>query len=220
MTVRRRRWPFARWRPLANPFVLHRPVALVVRADPALSVQTLIEAARPSTERLHLRNLFMEGRRYYVQPRATGFRLTSDTRQVWGGRRRRTGVAAAVFGEVSTLEGDESITAIRLTTRIHAPYILSSFLIPAFIGSIIASLPWATPVRALLIALLFALSWFGHWVNAALQVSEMIYFVRKALEHFPPVEVGTLPASVPHVVNKPRDDFRTEWQKFYDEHAG
>ncbi len=71
MTVRRRRWPFARWRPLANPFVLHRPVALVVRADPALSVQTLIEAARPSTERLHLRNLFMR----YTPDWLTGWML-------------------------------------------------------------------------------------------------------------------------------------------------
>ncbi len=217
-----RRWPFARRRrrPLVNPFVLQRPVALVVRADPNESLHTLVEASRPSAERLHLRNLFMEGRRYYVQPRPNGFRLTSDTHQFWGSRRQRTGVAAAVFGEISTLEGDDSITSIRLTTRVHAPYILSAFLIPAFIGSIIASLPWETPIRITLIVTLFLLSWFGHWVNAALQASEMIYFVRCALEHFPPVEIGTLTASVPHVVNKPREDFRTEWQKFYDEHAG
>jgi len=71
-----------------------------------------------------------------------------------------------------------------------------------------------------LIVVLFGLSWFGHWVNAALQVSEMIYFVRRALEDLPPVEVAELGANVPHVVNKPRDDFRAEWQKFYDEHAG
>lgn len=205
------------WR---NPLALHRPVALVVRADPALCVQTLIEAARPSTQRLHLRNVFMEGRRYYIQPRPAGFRLTSDTRVFWGSRRRRTGVAAAVFGAVSPLEGDDTITAIRLTARVHAPYIVSSLLIPAFIGSIMIYMPWDAAVRVALIVALFLLSWFGHWVNAALQVSEMIYFVRRALEHFPPVEVGVLASSVPHVVNKPREDFRAEWQKFYDEHVG
>jgi hypothetical protein len=205
------------WR---SPFALHPPVAVVVRADPAECVQTLIDAARPSTQRLHLRNVFMDGRRYYIQPRPAGFRITSDTRVFWGSRRRRTGVAAAVFGAVSTLEGDESITAIRLTARIHAPYIVSSLLIPAFIGSIIVYMPWDAAVRAALIAALFALSWFGHWVDAALQVNEMIYFVRKALEHLPPAEVGSLAASVPHVVNKPREDFRAEWQKFYDEQIG
>jgi len=209
---------FRFWR---NPFVLHTPVAMVVRADPAQTMQLLLEAARPSTERLHLRNLFMDGRRYYVQPRSGGFRITSDTRQFWSSsKRNRTGVASALFGEVSTLEGNDEITSIRLTTRIHAPYIVGSFFIPAFISTIIASMPWEIPVRVVLIVVLFGLSWFGHWVNAALQVSEMIYFVRRALEDLPPVEVAELDANVPHVVNKPRDDFRAEWQKFYDEHAG
>lgn len=207
---------FRLWR---SPFVLHRPVALVVRADPAQCVQTLIEAARPSTERLHLRSVFMEGRRYYIQARPNGFRITSDTRQFWGSRRRRTGVAAAVFGAVSTLEGDGSVTVMRLTTRVHVPYLISAFLIPGFIGSILLNIPWEIAVRLTVIAALFLLSWFGHWVNAALQANEMIYFVRKAMEDLPPVEVGELAASVPHVVNKPRDDFRAAWQKFYDEHA-
>lgn len=211
--LRRARW----WR---NLFILHPPVALVVRAAPTLTLQTLIDAARPSTERLHLRNLFLDGRRYYIQPRADGFRITSDTRQFWGSRRRRTGVAAAVFGVLSTLEGDDTITSIRLITRLHAPYALSACLLPAFIGSIILSMPWETVLRMTLVVGLFVLSWFGHWLNAALQVGEMIYFVRKALEDLPPVEVAELGANMPHVVASPRDDFRAQWQKFYDEQTG
>lgn len=203
-----------------NPFVLHPPVALVVRAEPVITLQTLIAASRPSTDRLHLRNLFHDGRRYYVQPRLNGFRITSDTRQFWGGRRRRTGIAAAVFGAVSTLDDDKSITSIRLTTRLHAPYALSSILLPAFIGSIVLYIPWTTPLKVLLIGGLFGLSWFGYWLNAALQVNEMIYFVQKALEDLPPGELVELGESVPHVVNSPREDFRAEWQKFYDQQTG
>ncbi len=191
---------------------LHPPVALVVRATEAKCLQTLAAAAKPSTDRLHLRDLFMDGRRYYVQPQADGFKLTSDNRLSWGGRRNRSRVAAMVMGSMSSL--DDEVTFIRLHARMNLPYLASGLLLPIFFSSIVVYMPWNRFVVSGMVALLFALSLIGHRYNAALQVNEMIYFVRKALDDLPPVEVGALPASGPDVV---MTDFREQWYRFYRE---
>lgn len=201
-----------RWQAL---WQLHPPVALVVRASQARCLETLLTAAKPSANRLHLRNLFADGRRYYIQPQNDGFRLTSDNRLLWGGRRNRSRMAAMVYGRLSS--PDDQITFIRLHARVNIFYLLSGLILPVFFTSIVVYMPWSRAVISLIIGLLFTLSLLGHRFNAALQVNEMIYFVQKALEDLPPAELNGLPASGPDVV---MTDFREQWYKFYREQTG
>lgn len=198
-----------RWQAL---WQLHPPVALVVRAPEAICLQTLLVAAKPSAERLHLRNLFTDGRRYYVQPQGDGFQLTSDNRLLWGGRRNRSRRAATVFGEFSSPDGE--ITFIRLHARMRVFHLVSGLLLPLFFSSIVIYMPWPRLLISTIVALLFALALLGRRFDAALQVNEMIYFVRQALADLPPVEVAALPSSGPDVV---LSDFREQWYRFYHE---
>lgn len=205
------------------------PLTVAVGAAPDQCLHTLAIAARPSQERLHLRAVFTDGRRYYVRRQKTGFRLTSDTRQFWGSRRQRTRVASVVFGVLSVFEpgktaapsaGEGSpITFVHLRARMSLPYSLSALLIPTFIGSIVFHTAWPTLIRALLIAALFALSWIGHRLDAAYQSNEMVFFVQKALEDLPRAEIPLLPpatASGDVILNA---DFRAVWARFYQDNA-
>ncbi|NDJ60659.1 MAG: hypothetical protein GYB67_06010 [Chloroflexi bacterium] len=210
-----------RWWVLRDLWRLHPPVALMVRATPAACLQTLMTAARPSQQRLHLRDLFAYGRRYYIQPQTDGFRITSDSRR-WGMRRNRTTVAATVNGAFSKLGADaDAVTVIRLHARARISYMLTGLLIPAFISSIIIYMPWSRLATGALIALLFGLSWVGYRLNAALQATDLIYFVRKALEDLPRADSQELPAGSPDVVaGATNAAFREAWQRFYREQTG
>lgn len=207
----RPRPPRLRWQAL---WQLHPPVALVVRASQSQCLQTLFTAAKPSAERLHLRNVFAGGRRYYIQPQQDGFKLISDNRLPWGGRRNRSRVAAIVYGKFSN--PDAQITLVRMHSRINIPYLLSGLLLPIFFTAIVVSMPWPRLLIAALVVLLFTLSLVGHRFNAALQVNEMIYFVQKAFADLPVVEINALPSSGPDVVMQ-NTDFREQWYRFYNE---
>jgi hypothetical protein len=185
---------------------------LTVQASPAVCLRTLATAARPSQERLHLRDLFTEGRRYYLHPSRKGFRLTSNSRVPW--RRGRTGFTAVVSGTFSPA-GD--VTRILLRARITIPYLVQVFFIPVFISSIIIFAPWQRPVIGAAILLLFGLSWFGHRLNAMLQAGEMVFFVQKALEDLAPADIPLIPANSDNTVTLERE-FRQQWNKFYEEH--
>jgi hypothetical protein len=209
----------ARLKRRARPlWQIHPPVALVVRASGDACVQTLLIAAKPSQQRLHLRDLFTDGRRYYIQPREDGFRLTSDTKLFWGGKRRRTRMAAVIYGAFAG--GGDEVTFVRLRARMSVFYSLRSLLIPVFVSSILIYTPWSLPVVTVLIVLLFTLSWLGHRFDAAYQANEMVYFVQKALEDLPPAEMPQLQAAGPDVVvPSTAQEFREQWQKFYREHT-
>jgi hypothetical protein len=201
----------------ASLWRLHPPALVVVQAAPAVIVQTLKAAARPSTERLHLRDLFRDGLRYHIEPLQNGFRITSTAREAHGGR-RRTRVAAVLVGVFSSAAGE--ITFVRLQTRMNLPYFLSGLAIPAFITSIIIYMPWGRGTVLLLVALLFGLSLGARRLNAALQAAEMVYFVQKALEDLPQPEIMALEASHPEIVmagggESVQTDFGAQWQKFY-----
>lgn len=202
---------------LRSLWQIHPSVVLVVRASHDACLQTLIVAARPSHHRLHLRDLFTDGRRYYVQPREDGFRLMSDTKLFWGNRRRRTRIAAVIFGSFSGT-GDD-MTFVRLRAHMSITYSLTALLIPAFVTSILVYMPWPAPLITMLVVLLFALSWLGHRFDAAYQANEMVYFVEKVLEDLPSAEVPELQAAGPDVVmSSTNREFREQWQKFYSEH--
>jgi hypothetical protein len=193
---------------------VHPPVNLTIQATPAECLRAIADAAKPSLHRLHHRNLFTDGRRYYLNPLKDGFWMTSNSKILWR-RRTRTSVAAIVNAQFSPVNDDT--TRITLYARMRLLYFADIFLIPLFISSILIFAPWPTALIAGLSITLFSLSWIGHRLTAAIQATDMVYFVQKALEDIAPANAPQLPAGEPEMITSNRE-FRREWQKFYREH--
>jgi hypothetical protein len=182
---------------------------LLVHATPAECFYTLVQAARPSTKRLHLRNLFMDGRRYYLKPHPTGFRMNCTSRPLWRrGRGRRAAVLRGVCQAV-----DDGITRVDLHAHLTPLFLLDVFVIPAWMGLLLLSGPLPRPAGIGASLVILALSWIWHWYTAALQATEMVYFVQVALNDLPEAQVAELAAS-----NVIANEFATEWEKFYEQH--
>ncbi len=193
---------------------VHPPFALTVKASRAECLRAIVLAAKPDVDRLHLRNLFTDGRRYFLDPRKTGFRLTSNSKISW--RRARTGIAAVMYAEFS--DAGDGATHIVMRSRMRLFYLGEAFLIPAFITSLLIYAPWSRLLIAGLIVTLFTLSWLAHRLTATLQATEMVYFVQKALEDIAPVEIPVLSAGgEPQIITQDKE-FREQWQKFYEAH--
>lgn len=190
---------------------LHPPLYLTVGASVEDCARTLALATRPSLERLHLRNLFTEGRRYFIDLAGAGFRLTTNQKIMWSGR-GRTRHAAVLLGALSALNAGQ--TRIELRGRMRYLYFADIFFIPAFMTWLMSYTPWRPVFVIGLGALLLALSWVWHRVNARLQALEMIFFVQKSLEEIGAVELpGLGAAQSPDVVLDGRS-FREEWARF------
>ena len=212
---------------------VHPSVLLVFNAPPEICLRTLVIAAKPSTKRLHLRDLFAGGRRYDLRLADNRFSMTTTTRVRWH-YRRRTGGVARVSGVLHGAGGanggtndsaksssDHFLTHIRLRSRIRVLYLLDIFLIPTFMASIIVFMDWPHALIAALVLALYLLSWVGHYYNARLEANEMIFFVQKALEEYAPPETQELAAGAIDVPYS-RDfaqDFAQAWQRFYDQQA-
>lgn len=197
---------------------LHPPLVLAVRASREHCLQTLIAASRPSQQRLHLRSLFVEGRRYHLYATAKGFALTTDTRPLWGGqRRKRTRAAAVGIGELISL-ADETATLVRMHARMRLPAALAALLMPLFVSSIVVFLPWQPSVIALLVMLLLGLAALSYRFEAAYQANELFFFVQKSLADLPLVSLPELQAAAPDVlINAKEFDFWQQWEIFFDE---
>ncbi len=194
---------------------VHPPFALTVKASRAECLRAIALATKPDVDRLHLRNLFTDGRRYYLDPRPSGFRLTSNSKIPWR-RRARTGIAAVLYGEFS--DAGDGATHIVMRSRMRLFYLGEALLIPAFVTSLLIYAPWSRLLIAGLIVTLFGLSWLAHRLTATLQATEMVYFVQKALEDIAPVEIPVLSAGgEPEVITQDKE-FREQWQKFYEAH--
>lgn len=209
-------------RPLRALWQVHPPVTLMIGAAPEACLHTLLTATRPSTSRLHHRELFHDGRRYYVQRQSGGFRLTSDTRVFWGSKRQRTRSVTLVTGAFSRGGSDsQPVTFLRLRAQMKLAAALSALLLPAFISSILIALPWDPAAVLVLIAALFSLSWVSQRFNAAYQANEIVYFISRVMEDLPAVEVAALPERGPDVVIDPAErTFLSEWERFYDAQTG
>lgn len=203
--------------PVSALWRLHAPVTIVVAAPPDECVRTLATASRPSQKRLHLRDVFNEGRRYYVRPREGGFTLTSDNRMLWGNSRTRAPRAAIIDGQLSSSAGDTPFTYVRLRARWRIPYVLGGLLIPLFFASLVVYMPWPAPVAAVIATLLFLFSLAAHRLSAALQATDMIYFVRKAMDDLPPAVIPELATGAPQNVVTPNFDneFREAWARYH-----
>lgn len=186
---------------------------LTVNALPQDCLRALALATRPNLDRLHLRNLFTDGRRYYIAVRKEGFEMTSNTPVPWR-RRARTSVAAILRGSFSASGGS---TLIRLQARMRLLYLLDILPVPLFISSILIFTPWSRWLVTLLIIALFFLSWAGHRLSAALQAADMIYFVRTVLDDVTAADTPLVSSHTENVVT-PEQDFAKAWQKFYEEH--
>lgn len=186
---------------------------LLVQATPAVCLQTLARAARPSTERLHLRNLFTDGRRYHLKPAIDGFQLNSTSRVPW--RRGRGRVASVLMGTCS--EVGEGVTRIDLRARMTLPFLLDVFLLPGWMSLLLISGPLPLPVGVGTSLALLALSWVWHWYAAVLQAVEMTYFVQVALDDLPAATIPELESTSDNLIHA---EFKQQWQKFYDAHRG
>lgn len=202
-----------------QPFVLHPPVLMIVGGTREDALHALVSASKPSSQRLHLRNLFTEGRRYYMQSHKDGFKLTCDSKVPWGSRRRRSPTAALMYGTVNTLS--KNVTMIRLRARMRWVYQLAGLFVPTWMALIVVSMPWSLRVMAAVVLALYTLALVGYRLNAALQAADMVFFVQKALEDLPPAPVAGLGQPTPEVVQaQTQRDFREQWERFYEEVSG
>lgn len=190
----------------------HPGATLLVQAKAAVCLRTLADAAKPSTQRLHLRNLFTEGRRYFLRPAADGFQMTVSSK-IWWQRSRRTRVAALLSGTL--IETGSDITRVQLRAHINPIYLIDIFVLPLWMSILLIFSPLSRPVAIGAAVLLLVLSWLWHRANALLQSTEMIYFVQVALDDLVPAVIPTLGESTENVVVS---DFQTQWQKFYERH--
>jgi hypothetical protein len=134
---------------------------------------------------LELRNLFKQGRRYFLQTTGQqGFRMMTTHKIRWR-MRRRTRATAMLYGDFEAL--DEETVRLTVHSHIRLWYLLDVFLWPSFITSIIIYMWWPVWLITLLIGALYILSWLAHRFNAALETHEMIFFIESILQdYFPP----------------------------------
>ena len=195
---------------------VHPPVVLLVNIAPEACLRVLQTAARPSTQRLQLRNLFLGGRRYSIEAEPDRFRMTSNSKIPWM-QRRRTRVAALLTGTLA--EAGHGITRLSLSARMTRLNVLDIFLVPLWIGLLVVFSPLAIQVKGAALATLLLLSWLSHWYSAVLQALDMVYFVQVVLEEHLVTDIPVLPATADEVVYAP-GEFMREWERFYDAHKG
>jgi len=131
---------------------VHPQVTLVVDAPPAIAMNTLLMATRPSQSRLHHRDLFAGGRRYYLRLRNDGFQLISDSKTPWHSR-RRTARTAILDGSLSAAG---SLTTVRLHARLRLRYLVIGLLMPLWMSALVIAAPWSLEVTILIVILLFS----------------------------------------------------------------
>jgi hypothetical protein len=208
-----------RWLAAVAGWVLRRcwyidaPVVLMLQASPAQVVEKLNAASKPSVSRLDLRNLYVNGRRYFVQPREGGFRLMTTSKIPWRAR-QRTSSATVMNGKFAPYGNGG--TRIQMRVRVSPVYTLTALILPLFMTSILVYVPWPPGIIALVLATLFGLAWAGQRLSAALEANDMIWFVQKALEDFVPAEIEHLGAEAP--VYYDESTFTKAWDRFYREH--
>ena len=198
---------------------IHEPVVLAVGAGRETCLATLAAASRPSSERLHLRELFREGRRYHLSPTSTGFRLYTDTRR-WGSNAGRTNPSAVLTCELAAAgQADAPVTLLRLRTRVRPAHVLASLSFPAFVALLVLASPVDSLWKPLLVIGLLGLALLAQRFDASVQAHAMVEFVRKALDDLPRAEMQRLDVGRGPVVDG-NAGFSQAWQRFYAEQTG
>lgn len=200
-----------RWRLLHTLWYVHPAAVFLVQTTPDTCLHLLARAAKPSTQRLELRNLFLSGRRYDLRQHRNGFEMRSTSKIPWR-RKARTRVAAVVFGELSAI--DDVTTRLSLRARMTPVFLLDVFLLPFWMGLLLLFGPLAPQIGLAALVLLLALSWLWHRYSAMLQAAEMVYFVQVVLEDLEIAGIREIAAHSDDVVYP--DAFQAQWQKFYE----
>ena len=186
---------------------------ILVQATPNQCVEMLKLSAKPSTKRLHQRDLFREGRRYFVHAREDGFKMTT-TRKVYWHHRRRTSSATLIIGKFTRF--DENTTQLELTTRMNILYLLTMFFFPIVITMILISTLWSRQVVYTMLAMFYLVTWLGRKYHTALEAHDMLHYVRTVLGDVIPKSTPELPDSGPDVVYG-QHEFLEIWERFYQE---
>lgn len=200
---------------LRRVWYVHPGIQLRLNISPSNAFKILETSARPSIQRLHLRNVFTHGRRYFISPRANrGFRMLTTHKVFWHPR-RRTSASAVLLGDFEEI--DDATTRLTLHSRFRITYLLQVFLWPTFMTSMLVFMSWSVWLIGLCIAALYLFSWMGHRYNAALEAHEMVFFIEKALEDYISEPPETLPSQSSAADLVVQRDFAQAWDKFIED---
>lgn len=210
-----------RWflRPLlGRVWYIGNPVVLMLQATPVACLKALHTATKPKVNQLHFRNLYANGRRYYLHPYKLGFQMTTTRSVAWNYRRR---TVSTTILNAKLITHDNGITQIYLQSRMNLSYLLTSLSLwmPIFVASWLIYTLWNPILIGVLITSLFGLSWTGHRLTAVLDADALVWFIQKVLEEFAPAEIPALAdENAPSDVIYEHHNFEQEWAKFYETH--
>ena len=182
--------------------------AIHVNAPPDACMSLLSKAARPSIERLHLRDTFAEGRRYVIEATADGFRMMTTSKALIN--RRRTESLTVLRAQIISVS--EHSTSIVLRGHLRPISVISSFWIPTGMVWLLWPVPWPRMFIVGLLAVIFGFAWAGLRYGAALEITEMIYFIHKAFENIP--KFAPIALSAPSDGDISGGEFDTLWDQF------
>ncbi len=196
-------------------WIVQDPIAVWVQAPPEVCLKTIEQAIQPSVKRLHLRETFMNGRRYDIFPTPRGFQLTTSAKSLWKSRQRIN--AACVMDVRVDSDTETKQTTLTLTARLRSFSVFNALWMPAGMIYLISGNPWPQEVIWGIITTLFALSWAAMRFSAAVDAAEMTYFIQKTFEDFRRVQPVKLPAPADADVIR-GGDFEVMWQRFVQSH--
>lgn len=200
------------WRWIRQLWVIQEPVAFWVKASPEACVKAVEQAARPSVQRLHLREVFTNGRRYDLTTDRRGFTLNTSAITGWRARQRTT-AACTLHVRLDSPTDDPDQTTLTLTPHLRLFAIVRSLWLPILMAYIIGSNPWSPVVITAILICMFALAWAGLRLSASVDAAEMTYFIQKAFEEYRHTQPATLPAPPdPSVIGGA--DFEAMWERF------
>lgn len=187
---------------------LIRPIHLNV-AIPAESVaRTLDAAATPSTQRLHMRDAFAEGRRYYIDPFDGGFRMATTSKSLFA-RGRRTSALCVLSAQVEPISESES--RIVLEPRLRGLAFVGALVVPTVLSMLLLPVPWPPVLLALISVIAYTASIVGLLTGARLEAYEMLYFVEKAFEDMRKFSLAQLAPVSQDIIGA--QDFRELWSE-------
>lgn len=200
---------------LRHTYYVHPGEQLRITLSPAQAVNILQIAAKPSIERLHLRQLFAQGRRYFIEKREDGNITMRTVSNVFWLPRGKTYPTASLYGTFESL--DDDTTLLRLRSRIRFWHVIRNFFWPLFMTSMLVYMSWHPVIIVGLIVTLFGLAWAISRLTAQIEAYEMVNFVEKALEDFEPEPPKRLqPSAADVVMGDTQRDFADAWDKFYE----
>jgi hypothetical protein len=185
------------------------PLSINVDAPPDRCMAMLYDAAQPSTDRLHLREAFSEGRRYFIERTSTGFRMTTTSRTLFN-RRRRT-VALCVLS-ARIIDAGDARTSLAISARLRLAALVPALWVPVAMVWLLLPVPWPRSLIVGVLGLVVAFGWTAFRYGAALEATEMVFFLYKAFENVPKFSMGRLPPPNDTVVAA--HEFDSMWDKF------